>query len=266
MKWLNEYNIGVSTIDQQHKKLAASITGLQHALTTTYVNRQMAKTLKFLVDYTQHHFHEEEEVMQSVGFPDLEKHKQLHKDLVNDVRQILIRLKNKETIHAGDLIDFLIGWLQNHIIEEDQKIGRHIQRMKNKDLSSGKNISPETDQEKLIRKLGELREFNSQRLISTEDYTNKKSYLIVDFFELQQIETMPVLMNHFKLIDRLADQVLITQEEQMIFHRQLANKVNLKSILDSIKDKTKQLELLDFLLERRFISNEKFEIFKEQLL
>lgn len=69
MLWRDEFNIGIREIDKQHKRMTYVITDLQNALSTSNVNQQIAKTLKFLVDYTQHHFHEEKKIMQSSGYP-----------------------------------------------------------------------------------------------------------------------------------------------------------------------------------------------------
>ncbi|MCK5543198.1 MAG: hemerythrin family protein [Desulfobacterales bacterium] len=132
MQWLDDYNIGVSHIDKQHKELANTLKRLQGSLSSTYVNNEMANTLKFLVSYTQQHFSDEEELMESIGYSDFKNHKSLHKNLIDDVRTILLKLKNNEAVNAKELIEFLIRWLIDHIVKEDSKIGSFIQKLESK--------------------------------------------------------------------------------------------------------------------------------------
>ena len=265
MKWKNEYNIGVASIDNQHKKLTLTIGSLQNALSTTYVNQQMAQTLKFLVKYTQHHFSEEEDVMQAVGFPFLDQHREMHEKLVEEVKEILLRLKNKEEVNAGQLIDFLFHWLNDHILEEDRKIGVHIQNMKAKG-NPVKPSSQASERKILTDRLSELVSLFDSKLICEEDHSSKKEYLVSDYLELQLIETKEAMDAAFEFLKSLLEQRLINLREFKQFQKQLADTVNLKQILDTAKDNAEKMETLNFLSEQQLISREKFGIFKEQLL
>lgn len=126
MEWYDDYNIGVELIDAQHQELFKVVNRLQKALAAGRAHDELADTLRFLVRYTQQHFHDEEEVMADIGFEELARHKKLHANLIEDIKNILVDLKKGKTIHPYALIDFLTDWLMNHIRYEDNKIGRAV--------------------------------------------------------------------------------------------------------------------------------------------
>jgi hemerythrin-like metal-binding protein len=128
--WYDDYNIDVELIDSQHQELVKMITRLQDALSAGSINYESATVLKFLVEYTQKHFKDEEKVMATIDFAELENHRKLHGRLIEEIRNILLDLKKGKPIHAYELIDFLTSWLMNHIRHEDKKIGRAIEKFK----------------------------------------------------------------------------------------------------------------------------------------
>ena len=120
MKWLNEYNIGVEEIDNQHKSLFANLTLLKQSFSK---EEDVIKTIKFLVDYTNSHFSKEEEFMQQISYPDYDNHKKIHQKLTSQVAEIIAGIKGGKPLDVSYLIRFLTDWLVNHILDEDSKIG-----------------------------------------------------------------------------------------------------------------------------------------------
>lgn len=265
MEWIDDYNIGVAIIDNQHKKLAGTITKLQDSLSTDYVNRQMAETLKFIVSYTQHHFSAEEEFMQSINYPDLNQQIKLHQKLIADVKLTLIKIKNKEQINPGDLIKFLMNWLTKHILEEDLKIRHYIKDAKTRD-NINKQIQDAFLKETLINKLLELQKINQKSLINDEEYSNKKSYMIDDYMALQIIDSKAKIDDHFSLFDELLAQSLIYKKEYIYFKKLLSGNIKLDKILGEIKETVEKLEYLNTLTEQNLMTQKDFQKNREQLL
>jgi len=126
MEWQDNYCIGVEEIDQQHKELVKMVSRLQATLVHGNINQEVANALRFLVDYTKHHFADEEKFMESINYEELAHHKDLHKKLINDVVLVLTDIKKGKTIDPLALVDFLISWLVNHVSYEDKKIGKSL--------------------------------------------------------------------------------------------------------------------------------------------
>lgn len=125
MQWKSVFSVGVKEIDNEHRNLVNMITKLQNSLDEGAVTNETGEVLKELVNYTQTHFTSEESFMEKIKFPELDKHRKLHQELSGEVIEILKKLKKGETLTNFDLIDFLKEWLQNHIIDEDKKIGKY---------------------------------------------------------------------------------------------------------------------------------------------
>ena len=111
MEWKSEYEIGVDSVDTQHRQLVEMISRLETSSSTDTENREMGNALKFLVDYTNQHFSEEEAFMIKFGFPGYDHQKALHKDFIQEVMAVLLKLKRGESISPRELIGFLpTGW------------------------------------------------------------------------------------------------------------------------------------------------------------
>ena len=68
--------------------------------------------------------------MKKIGYPEIEAQKRAHsafvEKLVNiDFRELEAMDDNQEE-YLMDLIGFLLGWLSNHILASDKKIGKYV--------------------------------------------------------------------------------------------------------------------------------------------
>jgi len=121
--WDNSWSIGIDEIDEDHKKLVNLIQKLFGALISAQ-GADYVKTVFFeLIDYTRYHFEREEEIFKKYNYSELEHHKQLHQNLIQQVLDI-----SKELLSEGetekvsdDFFEFLKHWLVDHILEEDLK-------------------------------------------------------------------------------------------------------------------------------------------------
>ncbi|KAA3634987.1 MAG: hypothetical protein DWP97_05745 [Calditrichaeota bacterium] len=121
--WNEIYKTGVEKIDRQHRKLFDLFERLRQSLKFGLNNPIVGATIKDLVEYTQEHFADEEEIQKQINFEEYKRHQKLHRDLLNEMAQILLKLKNNEQFNAMDLLNFLKHWIQDHILKEDLKIG-----------------------------------------------------------------------------------------------------------------------------------------------
>ncbi len=127
MDWRQDFEVGIKIIDEQHMKLIDLITIVEKAQQAEADQTELGRVLKDLVEYVIEHFAAEEQIMEKISYPDLPRHKKLHIDLVEDVKKILLRLKQGNRIGCNELKSFLEQWLGDHILAEDKKIGKYIQ-------------------------------------------------------------------------------------------------------------------------------------------
>jgi hemerythrin-like metal-binding protein len=121
LKWSAAMSVGVSRLDRDHKILIGLINRLDDASSGGGEAPQvMAEVLGVLVDYTIFHFSREEAVMEACGYPALGHHHEDHVALTQEVRDWQQRFReNAESVAPLDILDFLKGWLNHHILLQD---------------------------------------------------------------------------------------------------------------------------------------------------
>ena len=126
IKWDDSLSVQVEQIDQQHRKLVDLINELFTALKSGKGSEVTGQILDSLVDYTQYHFREEEKLMALHSYPDLDRHRELHAELIDKVSDFKRKLADGKVSISSDLFNFLKSWLIFHIKKQDKAYGPHL--------------------------------------------------------------------------------------------------------------------------------------------
>lgn len=126
MRWSDDLSVGVTTVDNQHRKLVDLVNRLHAALMRGAANTEATGILNELVQYTVTHFKYEEEIHQRTGYPEAAAHKASHEQLVARIGELMKGLEAGTAAIGVDLMEFLKHWLINHIQKEDKRFGPHI--------------------------------------------------------------------------------------------------------------------------------------------
>jgi len=119
--WDDKYKIGIENIDIQHKKLFDLVNDL-YDLDTSEDNKEEIRVILYrFSDYMQTHFQDEEKYMLSIGYPQLDKHKKIHKGII-DALSLIIHTPAKLSIIQTKMRVVAKRYLVDHIIREDSKI------------------------------------------------------------------------------------------------------------------------------------------------
>lgn len=133
IRWEKRFELGIPTIDAQHKKLVdlcnelylvivrnksrATIPGWQEAL---------SDALRATVDYVKTHFADEEKLLAAVGYEGLEQQKAQHHGFTMKIAESL-KTFNKATFQdAIDFVKFLYEWILQHIAVSDKQYVRAV--------------------------------------------------------------------------------------------------------------------------------------------
>ncbi|MEE4255248.1 MAG: bacteriohemerythrin [Desulfuromusa sp.] len=119
-QWKDEYNTGVTLMDQQHRRLVDLINQLFQCMKDGGDRMIIAGVVDELVSYTVTHFRAEEDVMRKNNYPDLVAHQQIHKNFVEKVGVYANKLKSGERLPPADIYNFLKDWLISHIEKQDR--------------------------------------------------------------------------------------------------------------------------------------------------
>lgn len=125
--WTEDLSVGVKSIDGDHKYLFSLINRFIEAIETGGDRAGKLDSLEALIRYTKVHFHREEALMEACNFPGLEVHRSIHQGLA--ARVLSIRdsyAADPETINDLDLLEFLQGWLLEHIMKRDMEYSPYM--------------------------------------------------------------------------------------------------------------------------------------------
>lgn len=115
IRWSPDYAVGVQVFDDHHKRLFTYVGDLYTAMKNGTTGRQLQDILAKLVDYTDYHFAAEERAMERTNYPGCQQQKAQHTHLLKKVRELQADLAAGKSFIALDVMEFLKGWLVNHI-------------------------------------------------------------------------------------------------------------------------------------------------------
>lgn len=79
--------------------------------------------LRQLLEYSRHHFAEEETWLKVIGYPGLQDQKKQHEFFISQVTELQDRYSKGEASIPISTLEFLREWLLSHILENDKKYG-----------------------------------------------------------------------------------------------------------------------------------------------
>lgn len=123
--WKQTYETGQPLMDAEHRllvmlfrKLDVAIKTQQQPATISHIVLELRKCVEF-------HFVSEENVMRETGYPDIDEHRAQHAKLLLNLQTMINRLASHRE-YPDDVLDFLIGWLTEHIACHDQQVAEHV--------------------------------------------------------------------------------------------------------------------------------------------
>ena len=128
IQWSDSLSVGVELIDKQHKMLIQRLNDMTSAIEESKGPNEIARTLDFLIEYTDFHFSTEEKHMKTNEYPSLEEHMTKHAEFKTTLANLERDFKEDgATPMLADAIDtFLVNWLVKHISEVDVTFGAFL--------------------------------------------------------------------------------------------------------------------------------------------
>lgn len=125
-EFTDEYLVGIDLIDGEHRELF-SIVDRANRLVKTYDAvsgyDRIVGILNELKDYTIEHFRDEEEYMESIHYEGIDAQKRAHAAFIDKLENIdYNEIEENPQESLQKLLEFLLGWLINHILYVDKKI------------------------------------------------------------------------------------------------------------------------------------------------
>ena len=116
-------SIGMPTIDKQHGELYTIYNDLCKCVEEKASKEILYTALVKLVTHSEHHFQTEEHFMEINGYPHGPQHKKIHKALLTEIGAITISCGDNALLVSERVVDYIHGWLVEHIKTEDARFG-----------------------------------------------------------------------------------------------------------------------------------------------
>lgn len=130
INWNMSMETGIENIDEQHKMLISVINDFYNEIQKGSSKDRMLHLLKELKKYTDYHFTDEEKYMESVDYPELEKHRKIHESFVKRVSGFEQRFISGKMLLTLEVTNFIKEWIVKHIMDEDKKIADYVNAQK----------------------------------------------------------------------------------------------------------------------------------------
>jgi len=129
---LNELNLGISELDDQHQAFFMHMVGLRRALIDGSGRDKLMKTLRYLDTFIDEHFRAEEGYMRRHNYPGILVHRADHEAFAKTVADF--KKKALDLEQRGEVLSFLAvevehrleRWLSEHIMVHDRKMAAFL--------------------------------------------------------------------------------------------------------------------------------------------
>ncbi len=126
IQWNSRFSLGLEKIDEEHQELFRILNSLVSAIEHYHEKEELGSIFEALIRYADVHFSHEEAFLESVSYPELDKHRKEHESFLKITEDYRNRYMDGEIALSLRILDFLVTWLKNHILGSDMKYSDYI--------------------------------------------------------------------------------------------------------------------------------------------
>jgi len=121
LEWDKKYSVDIMEIDNQHKRMFATINELIGAIDDNTLKENLDGVINQLYQYKKYHFAVEEKYFKEFNYEETDEHIAEHKMFGERIDAIRKEFAGDSLKLAFELVDYLEDWLIEHIMTVDQK-------------------------------------------------------------------------------------------------------------------------------------------------
>ena len=122
LQWDRSFETGIEEVDAQHRYFLHLVNRLGQELDTARDENYRSRLIRELFKYAEFHFLSEENLMMRHGFPGLPEHRDIHRQLIEDLSGQLY-FSSLES-----LLRILTDWFLQHSVTEDRAFGEFVRQ------------------------------------------------------------------------------------------------------------------------------------------
>jgi len=135
--WNQEYELGITKLDSQNKKLIYILDKFYNELSNEEVTTRMKALLKVTIDYTKQHFKEEEKLMLETQYPYYNDQKKEHELEEMKLHDFQYNIACEGCNPSKNVITEMKFWLEKHMLNDDQKFAAYYKQYSSRQKSVG---------------------------------------------------------------------------------------------------------------------------------
>jgi hemerythrin len=119
--WREDFTVGHPELDDHHRTIISLLNDLYTATREGSSEEVVGGVVERLYHYTQYHFAREEDLMEKGDYPELAKHRMIHRWMTRKAEDLRKHHFQHGTEYTDKVFSFLKNWWTNHI----QQLDRH---------------------------------------------------------------------------------------------------------------------------------------------
>jgi len=120
LTWDKRLAVGPPSIDAQHRLLVEALNELNSSVMRGDDRNNTGVLLRTFLAYTRNHHASEEALMARVHYPELQQHRALHRELLENIETHLAHLDRGEGAVSIEFLHYVRDWLSHHIQKVDR--------------------------------------------------------------------------------------------------------------------------------------------------
>lgn len=122
IKWHDEYNTGIASVDHEHQELIELINSLNDAMRSETTQDEVLDMLGEVYAQISAHFALEEKYMRDHRYPAYVEHKNDHEILLDELRELMDVVDAEGSYDELQLSEDLRRWFSEHFSTHDAKL------------------------------------------------------------------------------------------------------------------------------------------------
>ncbi len=126
LDWSDAFSVNVREFDAHHKTLVEKINMLHQSVLDNRGREVQIEIIEKMAAYADLHFSAEEKHMLRLNYPGYQQHKAKHGTFREMTIDLQKRLDLSDTVLTIEILSYLKGWLQDHILVIDKEYSQHF--------------------------------------------------------------------------------------------------------------------------------------------
>lgn len=126
--WNPLFEFNVPLMDKQHKQIVLIMNTIVERLETGEIDDEVKAQCQKAIVLVTNHFLEEEKLMENIGYPEIDKQKAMHKEIMAKMLVEKGEIDACEDVLSKGFVEEMREMFKKHILEEDRKYGYYYHR------------------------------------------------------------------------------------------------------------------------------------------